>query len=406
MKVESLNNIGLQTIEFVDTHTARSSGERFLVDELKPDVSVYTRGSGETAVNFGRMELWIELKSESDVFVDNNSNAFIRDSDKAKAIVGQLISYAVAQLSSGFWTHCFSVVVFSNGARLIRWDRAGSIVTERIDLSTEDGQGKLVEFFHRFDQLTPEQRGRDPSVRDPSDEQRQLAFGALQPKLEVDEAEDSYLERKSQIKKSALLEYLVMDAYTGRTKSFIGPPPKRYTLSLQGRSTRGCPVYDVETGKICYLKDTWRVDSPQLMKEGDTYSILLQSGVEQIAKAVAHGDVTIRDHFSNRHSTTRSSSPRSCELEDRPDTPPLNLGQQDGRIGGQTEHSYNPDTQRTQTDKFCQMPWVHGPKGRVLQGYVHYRLVVNIVGRDITSFKSAKEVFRVFADILTGICDF
>ena len=56
--------------------------------------------------------------------------------------------------------------------------------------------------------------------------------------------------------------------------------------------------------------------------------------------------------------------------------------------------------QSTQTDKFHGK---HGLKGHVLQGLVHYRIVVDTVGRDLTGFRSSREVLQVFIDILTGI---
>jgi hypothetical protein len=61
------------------------------------------------------------------------------------------------------------------------------------------------------------------------------------------------------------------------------------------------------------------------------------------------------------------------------------------------------DIHKTITDKFCQETWCtlklsKGP----LRGYIHYRLVLNIVGRDLTSFRSTKELTQVFIDTIEG----
>lgn len=354
-----------------------------MVDGLRPDISCYPKHSNEKGTNFGLMEFWIELKSRDDPFKGVEDTT--PDTLKAKDIVGQLMSYAVPQLTSGFWTHCFSVFVFGHMARLIRWDRAGAIVTEAFDI--QDESNLLLDFCQRYDQSTPEQRGHDQSVCVPKTKDRETAFTALTPIRGEGEEESAFNKRKADIVKEKLVEYLVNDTVTGAVKRFIGPPPKKQIMSLQGRSTRGCPVYDVESGKVCYLKDTWRVDSPELMKEGDTYTVLHQNKVSRIAGVVAHGDLVPTAISGSRADTSVSNRSKR------------------GSIPPYTSQCTHPHINNhiTQTDKLCKSDWTIGPCRPQVQGYVHYRLVLNVVGRDLTSFKSSKEVLRVFIDALTGM---
>ena len=256
------------------------------MEGLRPSILVYKCGNQEAGTNFEQMEFWIELVSQGDIF--DCDGGFIPDTDVCSDIFGRLLSYAAAQMTSGFWTHCFSVVVFTDGARLIRWDRAGAIISERFTIT--DKSNLLIEFCQRFDQLAPEHRGHDPSVRIPSDRRRREAYNALKRTRETGETEDSFNQSKAEISEDGLVEYLVYYS-SGKTRSFIGTSPKKQVMLLRGRSTRGCPVYDIETKQICYMKDTWRIDSSDLMREGDTYAALLKNDVHGVAKVVAHGDV-------------------------------------------------------------------------------------------------------------------
>lgn len=369
----------MTTLKFDDSHT-RSNNQDFVVEGLRPDIVVYGRDCNERGSNFGLMEFWLELKSGEDIF--DVADQFLPDNtDAGVNVVGQLLSYAVAQLTSGFWTHCFSVVVFSNGARLIRWDRAGAVISERFSVTGD--HNPLFEFCRRFDSLTPAQRGRDMSIRSPIPEERHLAFVALSPQGEGDNVPIFDVQEES------LVEYLVDDVLTGRMRRFIGPSPRRQVLSLRGRSTRGCPVYDTETRQVCYLKDTWRIDCKDSMEEGDVYAVLERAKVENIPKVVAHG--TVMFSGKNESCIGRSAVHNNCAT-------PSGSANLDVQVNGDMAHQGIP--QSTQTDKFCGK---YGLKGRVLQGLVHYRIVVDVVGHDLTGFRSSKEVLQVFIDILTGI---
>jgi hypothetical protein len=162
-----------------------------------PDMTVYTKGP-EDAIegqDFAKMALWLEFKpTQTDFFEEVvGSSLDGKLSKEAGYQVGQLLTYAVSHLSSGFYTHTFSVFVYGNKARLFRWDRASGIISEAFDyVKTRT----LEEFFLRFDQSTPEQRGRDPTVTRPSGADRQLAAQALLPEKAEGESEIDFKRRK------------------------------------------------------------------------------------------------------------------------------------------------------------------------------------------------------------------
>jgi hypothetical protein len=225
----------------------------------------------------------------------------------------------------------------------------------------------LAEFFLRFDQLTPEQRGRDVSVTRPNREDRGLAQVALTPIRAADESEEEFERRKSYLDPETFMEYLVNDIETGDTLHFIGPPPQRPLLCLQGRASRGSPVYDVQTGYVRYLKDTWRINSESQPMEGTIYKVLHDAKVRHIATVVAHGDV---------------SSPNTASC------------------GTEAQGNFHV----TQTDKYstCNESWCKLKP--LMQSYRHYRIVLDTVGRDLSSFESSKELLNAVLDAMIGSC--
>jgi hypothetical protein len=141
-------------------------------------------------------------------------------------------------------------------------------------------------------------------------------------------------------------------------------------LSLHGRSTRGSLVYDVVTGAVCCLKDTWRISSDEQLVEGKTYGRLRKAKVNHIANVVAHDDVL-----------TSIGVPHSAATNDQPTT----------------KH------QTTFADLFCQSNDEWCTLRPRLQGYIHYRIVLDMVGREYTSFKSTKELLLVTVDAIRGV---
>jgi hypothetical protein len=321
------------------------------------------------------MEMWIVFETELDPFKDVSGSDLCAIASEdleegptdAEAVVGRLISNAVAHMGSGFFTHSFSVFIFGNFARLIRWDRAGAIVSEAFDYM----KGKeLVEFFLRFDQLSPEQRGRDLSVTTPSDTDRNAAKSALAPRRKPGDSDEEFSERIELYNPDTFVEYHVHDSNSGETRRFVGPPLARPVLSLHGRSTRGTPVYDAVTGAVCYLKDTWRIGSNKQLLEGKTYEHLHKAKVNHIANVVAHGDVL-----------TSCVASRSVASDGQPMT----------------------KCQITRTDLFCQSNDEWCTLRPQLQGYIHYRIVLDVIGREYTTFKSTKELLLVTVDAIRGV---
>lgn len=109
---------------------------------------------------------WVELVIEVKYSHLDGGFSFdkdlLRDSIKGKKARAQLIRYATQIMHHQHRMHLYMVCMTRSHARLLRWDRAGVLVSESIDLAAHPEQ--LLDFIHRFAQMTPEQRGRDPTA--------------------------------------------------------------------------------------------------------------------------------------------------------------------------------------------------------------------------------------------------
>src|SRR6266404_784025 len=158
-----------------------------------------------------------------------------------------------------------------------------------------------------------------------------------------------------------LHKFLVRDDSTpkGRVKYYITSGAIWCSESLFGRSTVEYIGYDMETTNLVYLKVFWRPDLPGIQKEGDVYSELHSAQVSHIARLGLAGDV--------------------------PRTP--------GSVG--TEPG---DVQRTRTQDFGD-----GRSRARVEPYVHYRLVLETLGRPLTTFKSTRQLCEVIRDAIVGM---
>ena len=129
---------------------------------------------------------------------------------------------------------------------------------------------------------------------------------------------------------------------SGSPTSCVGPPQ---------RATRGFVGYDLQRHKSVFIKDTWQVDLPDITKEGDTYQLLAASKVKNIAPCSAAGDI---------------------------------------------------EKQATLMHLYKDHPWACKTK-MVLVPH-HYWLVLDVIGKPLTTFSSSWEMLCCVLDALEGTC--
>ncbi|KAH7920142.1 hypothetical protein BV22DRAFT_1040188 [Leucogyrophana mollusca] len=336
---------------------------------LKPDISIYEHSCGRTAVtDVSRMELWVEIKydesfepvldppqeqlddlqDEEDKLEDYLSKwQFECETVPTQRLRGQMTAYALAQLGIQFRDFAFSVLIVGKYARLIRWDRAGAVVSRRFDYIA--GPSPLATFFFRFARASPERRGLDRSVRPaglPSDAdalvRKALKLKPQQLLFEYTVPDD---EESTRLRMEDPSERKPLEPYT-----YFGPRTSFPSRSLIGRSTRTLPVFDLRSKRVVFLKDTWRVAVDDIDKEGDTYRKLHRHKVPHIA--------------------------------------PFDRGNDVGGIGGITV-----------TQQMVEEAWACKPQWEVT-GHIHYRMVLGVVGRVLTTFNCTFELVSGMSDAI------
>jgi hypothetical protein len=313
---------------------------------IKPDVSVYHKdASPEPRMDSSLVEVIIEIKwhDGDDPFCDKPSvkrtedgsrkvPSFIHHTKRANDTLGQISTYAAAQLGSQFRTHAFSVLIVKKLARILRWDRSGVISTEAFNYNELPF---LAQFFQRYSRAPRDMRGIDESVSKPTAEESSVASKMLGLDPEVP------------------LFKLEINTISGASSYYITTAPKAPLYAPPGRATRGFHAYDVQKGVLCFVKDTWRVDITDIQEEGITYETLQRNRVRNIPECVAFGNILSEMYHS------------------------------------------------TKTLDYSKQKWAH-PTGSQLIPHRHYRLALNIIGRNLTEFKSTYEMVEAVRDAVIG----
>ncbi|KAI0347560.1 hypothetical protein BDW22DRAFT_1307326, partial [Trametopsis cervina] len=204
-----------------------------------------------------------------------------------------MVQFATQVIHWQHRTHFYMICLTRRHARLLRWDRAGALVSGPIDLLEHPEQ--LLNFIHRFAQMSPAERGRDPTailVQKNSREFRR--FRDFKPASEW--AKECHKKIFADTTNFPIYKPVISTADTGTSSVvqhgyLVGKAMTR-AASLTGRATRGFAAYDERRRRLVFFKDFWRPNSQKIRRELDTYALLNGQGVQNIATAIAGGDVS------------------------------------------------------------------------------------------------------------------
>jgi hypothetical protein len=262
---------------------------------------------------------------------DREKRSFLRDTNAAYDTLGQITSYAAAHLGAQFRTHIFSVLIVRDTARLLRWDRSGAIVTNAIEYNKCD---ILTDFLFRYSKAPPAMRGKDESVSDPSFTEKAAAREAL----DLDET-------------VPLVKLSIPDA--DNVRFFVTTTPEATPYTPPGRATRGFVAYDISQQTVVYLKDSWRIDLPDIQAEGRTYATLRGAGAQHIPHCLVSGDILSEDYHATKTQTYATNTWARCS-----------------------------------------------PKHFI--PHRHYRLCLHVVGRILLKYRSSYEMVSAVRDAIIG----
>ncbi|KAI0368967.1 hypothetical protein BV20DRAFT_1113866 [Pilatotrama ljubarskyi] len=346
--VKAVNESGiLGDYEFFATE---STPDRADPSGRKIDCGMYAKESRPTTdkrTDWSTIELSIECKISDkwdDPFDDRTGIPF---SDRRRDNLGQIMNYSTLVFERQQRTHHYTLIIFGNDARIVRWDRSGAVFSPVIEYKKNPKELGL--FLWRLSHASADERGHDSTACRvlPKSQHHKLMLKCAKKKLsEGDHARELFAE-------SLVADWpwwkLTVGADKERREYLVGKPTF-IAPGVVGRGTRGYVALDLtnEEHPFVYLKDCWRLWHPRSEQEGAILAYLNEKGVVYIPTGLVHGDV---------------------------------------------------DEQRT----LSQDIWVRiheSADGCPLKTHVHYRLVVKEVGLPLKRFRTGKELVGVFLDCL------
>ena len=249
---------------------------------IKPDISIYpgTVIPRPTGCDSNLIEMHVEFKRytwDNPFFSPKNpdqeaqpNQPFVGSTQSKINTLGQIGAYTAAQLGSQFRTHCFSVFIMYDFARIIRWDREGAIVTKPIYYNTDPA---LVEFFSRFSQAPPALRGVDTTVSLAPADEAALARGKLKLSSDITMFKTS------------------IPGGGGSLTMIIFPRCDASPTTPACRGTRTSRAYDLAGDRVVFFKDSWRIEADDILPEGWIYAELNAQNVPHVPVCLAYGDV-------------------------------------------------------------------------------------------------------------------
>jgi hypothetical protein len=359
-------------------YVAKFTGDRADSEaSLKPDITFFSKNDAadlrevsDTAspvTSFFHMELFVELKhnAQCDPFCDlANGEMEERSSINGHDTRGQCLLYAANQLGYQHRLFAFSLIICKERARFIRWDREGVVVSAEIDCSQH--QELVIEFLQRFNRLTAEQRGLDPTAVPATPEEVEMFESAVE-KVEIESLKQTIGDRKT----CPRFRLEVRGANDSVSYYVVGRALD-YNLGVVGRCTRGFLALDLDTKECVFLKDMWRPDVPEIEPEHVWYEKLVEAEVPHLVGFKHASDVVPSSPSLNYYGTI-----------------PLDPMETKSRNGAQ----------RGLTSRLaCLFP----SAGIRLQAHVHYRLVQSEICRPLSEFTNSRHLVSVVLDSLKG----
>ncbi|TFK86011.1 hypothetical protein K466DRAFT_524948 [Polyporus arcularius HHB13444] len=269
------------------------------------------------APKWSAMEVFIECEptsTEDDPF-DESAKDFRPSSERRKGDLAQIMAHASLIFDKQHRTHLYTVVLFGEMARILRWDRSGVIATKKFNYRQEPVL--LSRFFCGICRMSAAERGHDTTVEEVP---RDSADYALM--RERGETPRTYGTSGIELGQHARLLFFKSfedgeTCYRIRTSGgrfFLVGAPRYISSTLAGRGTRGYVAIDSSdpTGAFVYLKDAWRIDG--IEREGSILQDLNEKNVDGVPTLVYDGDVEgqvtdSQDVWKDQHPCQRDQSP-------------------------------------------------------------------------------------------------
>ncbi|VDC00022.1 unnamed protein product [Peniophora sp. CBMAI 1063] len=328
-------------LEFFDTHNAGSQSEG---ESRRPDLTAFllTRRGKKTTFDrvnprtkktlvdtkfrdlFRWAALVIERKlSSQDGWRDVATGTKEGVTQVSGRVRGQLICYNLHHFREQPRIFTFQLLLIKHMARIIRWDRAGAVVTTAFDWTKGT---VLSDFLTRFAAATPEQRGLDTTVRIATTDEAEMllqkcededlptprepywVYTVVDDPTPASARQDPAPAHSNSPSPTTLANALDEEVEPDpapvhpailESREFVVGRPISNPRAFTGRTSTGFVAYDIVDNDLAYLKDAWYSDDPDILPEGEIYRRLQPKQGEErcisIPTLVCAGDVRYGD---------------------------------------------------------------------------------------------------------------
>ncbi|KAI0629908.1 hypothetical protein C8Q77DRAFT_1234583 [Trametes polyzona] len=266
----------------------------------------------------------------------------------------------------------YSVSMAGSRARLLRWDRAGCIVSEAF--CVRNHPERLCDFLWRFASTSDAARGHDPTVEHATLEQEVQFRDAIREHVRLQLGVEGDALEKALTQHYAPGHVAVMDVYghrrdviLGNAYGFLISRPVVSPDALVGRCTWGYWAVDLGASRVYFIKDTWRY-APEVDVEGFVLAHLNSLKIRNIPTVAAHGDVPLYvpdDEFDS------------------------------------------PTWQTSLASKYKHEPWLCRVAGKpvTIHEQQRYRLVLSTVGYGLPTIRGTEELLHATFDAFIAMRD-
>ena len=305
------------------------------------------------------------------------------------------------------------LLVIGRRFRLLRWDRAGVIVTPAIDYYQHPGV--LCDILLRISYLEGHELGFDSSairLRPTDVDFLRMDVAALHDPADISHAERKLEERETE--RPLAFQYVrslfrtSLDSHWPRyrlevpngsgTREFLVAKPVFCANDLVGRGTRGYVALDCETGRFVWLKDAWRASYLHTETEGDFLGRLNGAGVENVPTLVCHGDIR------NQTTITGDVWERQQRLpyDHQPAPSLLSTSAPCDTLPASSEGSRKRKRSEEPEDNSVLPANAVAKSDGPLRHHTHYRIAVQEVCMPLEYFQYGRQLLSIVLDCLRG----
>ncbi|KAH9889981.1 hypothetical protein C8Q73DRAFT_667689 [Cubamyces lactineus] len=401
------------------------------------DGAFFSRGSAPTdgTPHWTEQIVSVEFKrhgTENDPFEDNVKKAMDTEAGSRKKVRSQIIGYAEKVFQQRPRTHLFMLIVIGGHFRVLRWDRSGVVVTPLTDyvVHTE----LLYEFLWRIGRASMEQLGLDPTAtlikrgsadyKSMDELSQEVATDLIAERWKTvadDDENNMFAYVRDMFRKSLEGDYprwkLSVPQADGSMRQFLVGKPTFTAPGLVGRATQGYVAMDpLAEGpkKLVWLKDAWRTFYDLVEPEGVVLEQLKGASVSGIPTLVCHGDlpgqatVTPDIWEKNRKAAeetqkaaTRSDDTACSSSVASPVPRPKEVVAIAGPSSGIKRRREEDEDKQVMPPPPCALEGSEEDDSEEkcpLRRHIHYRIVVEEVGRPLETFEDGHHLVSVIHD--------